>query len=355
MFTRTGNSAFALPHPLCNLLLFKLTWVLLVVWQNALLLPATTALLLSLWLHPAIKRSVLPALRIAFSGLVLDQVLTLSGVFVFTNTSLPNLVPIWLLLLWLVYGQALTLGLAFLQKLPLWAQALCGAVCGAGSYSAGLHFGAVQFGLPLPVAVTLLAVLWAVLLPLHLRLARGWSPLVSRKQPAMFSSMVVSLLALALLLPLAAPASANDHPGDLQLIGQASFRFMFWQVYDASLYAEGPGFRFPDSAPFQLQLVYKRAFNREQILAETQKQWRLQGLEAPPAWEQQLAALLPDVAAGDTLSLHVESDFSAALLHNGISLGRILEPDLSIGFAGIWLAANTTRPDFRQQLLGERP
>jgi len=167
--------------PLCNLLLFKPGWVLLVVWQDRALIPATLLLGLSLLLHPALKTAALPALCIAASGMLLDQMLTFAGILVFPDGT----IPAWLLLLWLLYGQALTLGFGFLQALPWWAQVPTGALCGAGSYSAGLYFGAVDTTLPHVLLALVTGALWALLLPLHLRLVQvaGRFPAIPHQLP----------------------------------------------------------------------------------------------------------------------------------------------------------------------------
>src|SRR5690606_11784847 len=122
----------------------------------------------------------------------------------------------------------------FLHNWPLALQALAGALAGSGSYAAGLYFGAVRFGLPLPQTLLLLALLWAVLLPLQLQAASGkltWP----RSVPA---------LLCGLLLAWTPPARSAPEPAELQLIGQASFRYLFWQVYDATLHAADNEFRF---------------------------------------------------------------------------------------------------------------
>lgn len=336
MYRRARAAALASPWP--SLLLFKLSWVLLVVWQDRLLLPVLLLQACCLWLHPALHTQWSRVLLIAFTGMALDQLLISAGVFVFPAGAY---LPLWLALLWFAFALVLTQGLRVLQHLPAWSQSLLGAVGGPASYAAGRQFDAVDFGPTLSSTLILLALLWALLLPLQLRLARGW-------RPAPQALLTVPVLVAAALLALPGRASAQD----LQLIGQATFRFMLWQVYDASLYAPSPDFRFPDTRPFALTLQYKRKFTRDQIVAETLKQWQQQQVTVPSHWHEQLASLLTDVTAGDSLTLQVAADRRATLSHNGRTLGHIDDPAFSLGFAGIWLAENTTEPEFRRRLLG---
>lgn len=336
------NCAAVLSGPIGNLLLFKLSWVLLVVWQDLLVLPALLLQGLSLWLHPAPQALLPRALTIALTGIAVDQSLALTGIFVFPGGALPG----WLVVLWLAFALVLTQGLRFLQYLPLWSQCLLGALCGPCSYAAGLHFDAVAFGQPLPTTLALLAALWALLLPLQLRLARGWDA----TPMALFT--LGALLATALLV---LPGRANAAATDLRLVGQASFRFLFWSVYEARLYAPAAPFDFPGTTPFVLSLQYQRDFTREQLVEATLQQWQRQGVTVAEPWVPQLHALLPDVKAGDTLSLRVDSGGQATLHHNDRPRGQIDDPAFSLGFAGIWLAESTTEPEFRRQLLGAPP
>jgi hypothetical protein len=327
---------------LVSLLLFKLSWVLLVVWQDSLLLAALLLQGICLWLHPAAPRFLLArVLPLALTGIALDQLLVSCGVFLFPAGHLPG----WLLLLWLAFGLVLTQGLRILQELRWWNQSLLGGLGGPLSYAAGQQFGAVDFGLTLPATLLLLALCWALLLPLQLRLARGW-----RSPPLALLSMAV-LATSMLVLPGKAGASSET----LQLVGRASFRYLLWQVYEARLYAHSSTFSFPDSRPFVLELQYQRNFSSAQILGETLQQWQQQAVEVPSHWPEQLASLLPDVVAGDTLSLQVANDQRATLSHNGRALGQIDDPAFSLSFAGIWLAENTTQPELRRRLLGASP
>ena len=124
MVKSAPSKSAVLPYSLINLILFKLSWVVLVAGQEAWLAVAALLQLGSLWLHPQIATAWRPALLIATTGMAVDQLLVLSGVFVFGSPML----PLWLIVLWLAFGLTLTLGLRFLQILPLWAQSGIGAV-----------------------------------------------------------------------------------------------------------------------------------------------------------------------------------------------------------------------------------
>ncbi len=325
-------------YPLVNLLLFKLSWLLLVLGQQAGLPWALALQALSLALHPALRAALLPALAVALGGITVDVLCQQAGLFIFPQGRF----PLWLALLWLAFAFALPQGLGFLRKLPLPLLAAVGLVLGPLSYGIGARLGAVSFGPPLLTALVILALLWALLLPLALH-ATQW-----RLKPA---TALPLLLLPALLQP--ADATAEDAAGQQrQLIGQASFSWLFRPIYDAYLYAESSEFHDPAQAPFTFTLVYRLDLKREQIVQETLRQWDKQGVAVQPAWEQQLQRLIPDIRAGDSLALQVDATRRARLLHNAEPAGSIDDPEFVNAFAGIWLAETTTRPDLRRKLLG---
>jgi len=331
-------------YPVTNLLLFKLSWLLLVVGQESGVLWALGLQTVSLALHPDLRAALLPALAVALAGIGIDLLCQLGGLFAFPYPGFPP----WLALLWVTFAFALPQGLGFLRKLPLPALVLVGMLLGPFSYGIGQHLGAVSFGLPLVPALLVLGAVWAVFLPLALNAAR------------LRPQAVVVLLALTLpvMLPVpdvaaqeAGPAQAG--PGSAQtLVGQARVTWFFRSIYEAFLYAESDSFIFPSQAPFIFRLEYRLDLKREQIVQETMRQWEKQQIRISPAWEQTLQQLIPDIRAGDSLALQVEHGQSAHLLHNDQLVGSIDDPEFVTAFAGIWLAETTTRPDLRTQLLG---
>ncbi|WP_435608973.1 DUF2878 domain-containing protein [Pseudomonas knackmussii] len=110
-------------------------------------------------------------LRVALCGCALDASLGAMGLFAFGQVLLPP----WLVLLWLVFASGLRHSLARLRR-PLWLAMLVGALAGPLAYIAGA--GLAGIGLPLGNvhSALLLAPLWALWLPLSLRLAHAPAP-----------------------------------------------------------------------------------------------------------------------------------------------------------------------------------
>lgn len=327
-----------------HLLLFKLSWVLLVVGQERGLPWALALQLLALLLCRDLLRVLPPALCVAIGGIVVDWLCLQGGLFQFPAAALPP----WLILLWLAFGLALQRGLQFLQRLPLLLQVLVGMLLGPLGYGLGARFDAVSFGLPLLQALLVLAVLWGALLPLALRAAH------LQKRPVLAASLLFAGL-LAPMTPNQVLAYTDSGEPGLMQLGQARLQWLWRPIYEASLHATTRDFEFPASTPYTLRLHYRIDVRGAQLLAETQRQWQQQKISAPVAWLDTLRTLLPDVQDGDSLALQVEPDGRAGLLHNDRLLGRIDNPDLVSAFAGIWLADTTTQPRLRRQLLGVSP
>ncbi|MFF7110496.1 DUF2878 domain-containing protein [Pseudomonas sichuanensis] len=105
-------------------------------------------------------------LRVTLAGCLLDSLLGALGLFSFTQWPLPG----WLALLWLVLASGLRHSLAWAAR-PAWRGVLLGLLGGPPAYLAGAQLAGV--GLPLGSLATalVLAPLWALALPLALRLA----------------------------------------------------------------------------------------------------------------------------------------------------------------------------------------
>ena len=136
-------------------------------------------------------------------------------------------------------------------------------------------------------------------------------------------------------------------------VGEARLSFLFWDVYDAQLYA--PQRRFTPDGTYALSLRYLMDFSGPDIAERSLDEMRGQGYRDKQQLDRWLVAMLkifPDVKSGDELlgvrSLTGKSYF----LHNGNLIGAVTDPLFADAFFGIWLAPNTSEPKLRKQLLG---
>ncbi len=151
-----------------NLIGFQLAWWLSVLYGNQ-ALPIVAALIaVHLLLHSTPSVELIVLVSCALLGMLVDTVLTRSGIFVFTQDHAWP--PVWLVLLWLSFSATLRQGLHWFKGRYL-LSALVGSLAGAASYLAAGRLGAVIFGVTEIEAALLLALIWMMLFPALMKLA----------------------------------------------------------------------------------------------------------------------------------------------------------------------------------------
>ncbi len=161
------------------------------------------------------------------------------------------------------------------------------------------------------------------------------------------------LLCLLLCCMFTPPAlSANAEPPAWVTVGQGSYKRFFIHVYDAKLEAQSTDFRFPDTTPFALTLVYKLDLEAEVLIDNTLAEWKKQKLVWPQSWLNALKQYIPHINEGDSLRLEVNDDHSAVFLYNSKPIVTFTDPEFVKAFVGIWLSENTDNTALRRQLLG---
>jgi len=165
-----------------------------------------------------------------------------------------------------------------------------------------------------------------------------------------YSAGVMALLGLS-------PAMANDYIGtmvpDAQKVGSARMTYMFWDVYDAALYA--PQGKWSADHPFALKLTYLRDLHGQKIAERSIKEMRAQGFQDEirlATWHTQMQAIFPDVQEGDVLTGVYTADKQSVFFDGAHEIGRIQDPEFGRRFFGIWLNKETSAPELRIALLG---
>jgi hypothetical protein len=167
-----------------------------------------------------------------------------------------------------------------------------------------------------------------------------------------------AVFALAALLAL--PAQANEAQASpveiepsLRQVGQAEFRYLFWDIFDASLYAAGQTFSW--QAPFALSLEYRRDFSAEDLTKET-----IKSLDRMTDWPQAelatfrttLARCMANVRDGDRFTAVSPDADTAVLFLNGKERCRLEKSNIRRDYFSIWLSANGDFPEETRKLLG---
>jgi len=139
----------------------------------------------------------------------------------------------------------------------------------------------------------------------------------------------------------------------LKKCGSALLKVLLWEVYESSLYTPDGTWQ-EDTRPFRLDIRYLRTITAEDLVKQTGKEWAEQGKVSPQhaAWQENLRSIWPNVTDGDIISLAVDKAEVSTFLFNGAVIGKLTDPQFGKDFSGIWLAADTTRPKLRRQLIG---
>lgn len=138
-----------------------------------------------------------------------------------------------------------------------------------------------------------------------------------------------------------------------QKVGEGRLTYLFWDVYDAALFA--PDGQWNSDQPFALKLSYLRDITGEKIADRSIEEMRNQGFDDEvklATWHTQMRDIFPDVGKGTSLTGVYTSDGAAVFYYNNEESGRINDAEFSALFFNIWLSPDTSAPDLRRKLLG---
>jgi len=160
----------------------------------------------------------------------------------------------------------------------------------------------------------------------------------------------LSCLILALLL---ATTSSANVTGELNQVGNATLKVMFWTIYDSYLYNKDGVYRGVEPE-LALRIDYRRNIKQDDLIDRTRKEWRKQGVYASSseAWLEQLEAIWPDIKRGDQIVLRVNGELASEFFFNGELIGSIADPLFTQRFLSIWLSEKSSFPELRDQLVG---
>ena len=160
-----------------NALLFNLAWFLCVSFGNAV---AVLTCVVVLFLHfryiSKDIKELLMLVQVVMIGVLVDGLLITSGVLINADDSLLSelIAQIWMIALWLLFATTLNHCFVWLQSRLLTA-ALLGAIAGPFSYWVGTNLSSLSFALPLMNSLLIVGLVWALVFPLCLLLAKRYN------------------------------------------------------------------------------------------------------------------------------------------------------------------------------------
>ena len=163
---------------------------------------------------------------------------------------------------------------------------------------------------------------------------------------------MLRLSCLILTLLLAAASSANV-TAELNEVGNATLKVMFWTIYDSYLFSKDGVYRGVEPE-LALRIDYRRNIKKDDLIDRTRKEWRKQGVyvDSSETWLQQLDTFWPDIKRGDQIVLRVNAELASEFFFNGELIGSVVDPMFTQCFLSIWLSEKSSYPHLRNQLVG---
>ncbi len=164
----------------------------------------------------------------------------------------------------------------------------------------------------------------------------------------------VILCALVLVPGLAsAQGAVSRYVENPQTVGKARLSVLFWDVYDATLYA--PKGEYAAGKNFALTLHYLMEFKGDEIAERSVEEMRKQGFADEmklAAWYSQMKAIFPDVKKGSVITGIYQPNKPTPFYADGVKLGEIQDAEFGRHFFDIWLSEKSSEPEIRRKLLG---
>ena len=147
----------------------------------------------------------------------------------------------------------------------------------------------------------------------------------------------------------------------LQLVGKASYKWLWLDIYDAELYHPSGRYDSSSLSGTVLVLSYRTNIKANNLVEQTEKEWRRMGEEWAPerdSWLSELAQIWVNVRKGDSIkmavndSIHSEFFIKRASQSKFELMGVVESPNFTSDFLGIWLSDRERFEEERIALLG---
>lgn len=169
----------------------------------------------------------------------------------------------------------------------------------------------------------------------------------------MFRYALLCVFFVSIAVSMARADTTLDQVPNAQKIGEGRLSFLFWDVYDATLYAPDGRWRF--DKPFAISVSYLMELSKEEIAELSIEEIREQGYDNEDKlvkWRRDMENLFPDVGEGTILTGVRNAQGHAIFYRDGELLGVVRDKEFAARFFGMWLDETTTIPELRLELLG---
>ena len=163
--------------------------------------------------------------------------------------------------------------------------------------------------------------------------------------------MAIAVIAILPLLGAADPIAELD----LEKSGETKLRVLGLSIYTGSVWSSDERFTSESGAgPLLLSIEYHRNVSKARIIKSTDKEWSRFGRiddYKRQSWLAALNRILPDVAAGDSLSSLVMAGGETTFYLGDVAIGTVSDPEFGPAFLAIWLDPDSRFPKQRRKLL----
>jgi hypothetical protein len=139
-------------------------------------------------------------------------------------------------------------------------------------------------------------------------------------------------------------------------LGETTFSVFFWDIYKSRLSTTTGNYPIVNkNEKLMYEINYLADISKADLIRRTIEQWVHIGVDEKTyrAFIPQLTKIWPDIVAGDTLSLLIHNDKSEFYWNNRY-IGDVNSPVFGKVFLDIWLSENTSQPELRTELLGDK-
>ncbi len=174
----------------------------------------------------------------------------------------------------------------------------------------------------------------------------------------MIRFFVVLIALLCGMNPFVAQANTEvmkPYFSNAETVGNGRLTYMFWDVYDATLYA--PKGIWVAQKPYALKLNYLVDVKGKKIAAISVEEMQKQGVtdtEKLTRWESEMTRIFPDMKAGASIIGIRTKAGNAVFYKDNQHIGSIKDKEFTENFFAIWLSPKTSEPELRQTLLGQK-
>lgn len=142
---------------------------------------------------------------------------------------------------------------------------------------------------------------------------------------------------------------------ELPKLGSGKYTFLFMDIYKATLWGVKGSELY--SAPLRLELEYQRDFDGEDIAKQSVKEMNKAKVDPKiiKKFSGKMYEIFPNVKDGDKIVADYRPGEGVVFyLNSKTKLGVFKDLDFSRHFLNIWLGENTSDPELRDKLLGDK-